>query len=368
MIPTDLPDDTALLDLIDRRDPVSVSVLVPSSPVPAEHGVARTALRAAADQVSQLLDARDTPAPARDAVVDGIRSLADDEELWRHQGRGLLVLATPDDSRVHRLPFAVDTSVHVGERFDVTPLLRARGYDVQAYVLQLARDFVRFTHVRRGRVQTLPLQLPDDHGLMLVHAENAGQADRGRATGADGERTERERYAKAVQDEVVRIAPDDVPLILAATDELAPAYRAQNTHPALLAEGIGAHPQSLDDDTMTDAVADILARERAADVSAWKERFGTLRAEGLATSRLAEVAAAAAAAAIEELRIDQDAERSGEIDTYGRVQPSDDGTLLIDLAAAVLRSGGRVIAVPRDELTDGSPVAAELRFPVPVPR
>jgi len=368
MIFADLPDDATLLALIDHRAPATVSVVVPSSPVPAQQNVARTALRAAGEEAARRLDAAGADGPTTARVFDGIRSLVDDDELWVHQGRGILVLATPVERRVFRLPFTPEASVRVNERFDVAPLLRARAYDGQAYVLQLARDFVRLVHVHGDRVQTIPLRLPDDLDAVFAHADNDGRADRDRARGSDGDRPERERYAKAVSAEVTRVAADDVPLILATTEELDQAYRAQNTHPGLRGHGITAHPRSLDDATLVHAVAEFIAAERRAADAAWKERFGTLRAEGLATSRLAEVAAAAAAAAIAELRIDQDAERSGELDTYGRVRPADDADLLIDLAGAVLRTGGRVIAVPRDELTDGSPVAAELRFPVPVPR
>ncbi|MDQ1084531.1 MULTISPECIES: hypothetical protein [Microbacterium] len=368
MIPADLPDDTALLELLDHRGPASVSVALPSSPVPAQQDPVRTALRSAADDASRQLEQSGADAPTIARIVDGIRSLFDDLEFWEHQDRGLLLLSTPARRHVFRLPFAPRTSVRVNERFAAGPLLRARGAEGGAYVLQLARDHVRLVHVQGDHLRPIPLRLPDDLDLVFAHADNDGRADRERARGSDGDRPERERYAKAVSEEVKRVASPHVPLILATTAELDPAYRAQNTHPGLRAHGITAHPQSLDDATLINAVAGFVANDRRAAVSAWKERFGTLRAEGLATSRLSEVAAAAAAAAVEELRLDQDAERSGEIDTYGRVNPTDDADLLLDLAAAVLRTGGRVVAVPRGELTDGSPVAAELRFPVPVPR
>lgn len=366
MTPADLPDDTTLLALIDHRAPATVSVVIPSSPIPAQHDLARTALRSAADDAARRLDDSGIDAATTARVFDGIRSLVDDDDLWAHQGRGMLVLATPVERRVFRLPFTPEPSVRVDERFAVTPLLRARAHHGQAYVLQLARDFVRLVHVSGDRVQTVPLRLPSDLDTVLVHADNDGRADRERARGSDGDRPERERYAKTVADEVARVAADDVPLIVAATEELAPAYRAQNTHPGFRGHGISAHPRSLDDGAIVHAVAEFVAAQRRAAVSTWKERFGALRADGLATSRLTEVAAAAAAAAVEELRVDQDAERSGEIDAYGRIRPADETDLLVDLAGAVLRGGGRVIAVPRDELTDGSPVAAELRFPVPV--
>jgi hypothetical protein len=220
---------------------------------------------------------------------------------------------------------------------------------------------------------------------MLQHADNDGQLDRDRAQGALGDRTERERFCRVVQDEVVRIVPDDVPLILDATDDLEPAYRAVNTHPRLVDESIAAHPDSLTDRTLEERARTILDHLHAEETSRWKERFGTLRAQGLATTRLAEVAAAAVAAGIEELRFDIEDDTQGSIDEFGRLTkkkaadvagggagdgraPATSADRLVDeIAERVLRTGGRVLAVRQKELLDGSPVAATLRFPVQAP-
>ncbi|WP_229382398.1 hypothetical protein [Microbacterium schleiferi] len=130
-----------------------------------------------------------------------------------------------------------------------------------------------------------------------------------------------------------------------------------------------AHPDSLDDEALEEKARSILDDYEEGLLAAWRERFGTLRAQGLATDSLDDVAVAAANAAIDELLFDMDSSAEGTIDDRGRVErataPGAESTVLVDeIAARVLRTGGTVRAARHDEMVEGSPVAATLRFPL----
>lgn len=375
MLPADIPDETRLLELMDHRAEPSVTIALPSSPLPQDHERVRIALRDAIDESRRRLRGRRLPHGAARAVNTRLRELLDDDGFWEHQSSALVVFAAPEFLAAYRLPNEVGALVHVGDRFDVSRLLRAVSYPQRIFVLQLAERMARLTEVGpdQGPVEHA-LHLPDDHELMLQRADNEGDADRDRARGATGDRLERERererFCRAVQDEVVRIVPRHVPLFLAATPELTPAYRAVNTHDDLLDDEIGVHPASLDDRELEEWARRILDRLHQEETSRWKAAFGSLRAQHLATTRLAEVAAAAAASAIDELRFDADSDDTGTIDEFGRISDRHhpDAPKIVDaLAAHVVRTGGRVRAVRNADLLDGSPVAATLRFEVAVP-
>lgn len=371
MFPADIPDTEQLLALVDHRDPASVTITIESSPLPSEHERIRISLRNAIDEAERQLGEKDLPHGAARAVIEPLRGLLDDDEFWQHQSRSLVLVAAPDRLEAFRLPSVLTEHVAVGDRFDTGSLLRAIAFDHRAFVVELTRSDARLIEYGADhRPIEHDLALPDDHALMLEHTTTGGRFDRQRADGATGDRPEREKYARVVQDEVVRVVPDDVPLILAASADLDPAYRAVNTHPLLLADGLEPHPGSLDDQRRTAAVRELLDAHYAAEVDAWRERFGSLRAEGLATTRLKEVAAASASAGIAELYFDMDATDEGVIDEFGVVtrvdEPGPDTYALVDeIAARVLRSGGTVRAVRNRDLLDGSPVAAVLRFPLP---
>lgn len=205
---------------------------------------------------------------------------------------------------------------------------------------------------------------------MLEHADNDGQADRGRAMGSHGQRLEQQRYCRIIQDAVLeRIGDNRLPLILAASADFGPSYRSINSYSTLLPDGIEVHPDSLNRDELDTRAKAILDAHYRAKLDQWREDFGTKRSQGLATSKFAEVARAATSAAIAILHFDVEASVDGTIDEQGIVtknqEPGPESYPLVDeIASRVLRSGGTVMAVRNKDLTDGSPVAAILRYPL----
>ncbi|HET8928377.1 MAG TPA: hypothetical protein VFN24_11215 [Microbacterium sp.] len=370
MLPADIPDTDHLLELIDHRDDASVTIALASSHLPSDHERIRIALRNAIDDAERELEQKDLPRGSAAGVVAALRELNGDHEFWQHQSRSLVILAAPGRVEAFRLVNEVVPHVAVGDRFDTGTLLRAVAFPHRAFVIELTQGGTRLLEFGPDhRPVEHELDLPDDHALMLERTTTSGRFDRERADGTTGDRIERERFARAVQDAVVRVVPSDVPLILAAATDLEPAYREVNTHPRLLEAGVESHPEALDDDQLSDLVRGILDDHYASELREWRESFGTLRAEGLATSRFDEVANAATQAAVDVLHFDMDATDEGSIDEFGHVrhaaEPGPDTYALVDeIAARVLRGGGTVRAVRNADLIDGSPVAANLRFPV----
>ena len=371
MLPADIPDTDHLLELIDHRDEASVTISLGSSPLPREHEQVKIALRNAIDEAERQLAAKPLPRGAQATVVDPLRALLRDDEFWLAQSRSLVILAAPSGIESFRLANTVEEHVAVGDRFDTGTLLRALAFPHRAFVVSLTQGGAGLWEFGPDhRPVEHELDLPDDHALMLERTTTGGRFDRQRADGTTGDRIERERYARAAQDAVTAIVPDDVPLILAAATDLEPAYRAVNTHPLLLEAGIDGHPDALEEKALSERVRDVLDAHYAAELGSWCERFGSLRGEGLATSRLDEVALAATTAVVESLHFDMDATEEGSIDELGHirhaVEPGPEAYALVDeIVARVLRGGGRVRAVRRADLPDDSPVAAVLRFPLP---
>ncbi|GMA31197.1 hypothetical protein [Litorihabitans aurantiacus] len=369
MLPVDLPKTSDLATLMGARDDASVSIYLTSSPVPADHERIRLALRnAVGDAAKELAEAGVSDAVAGSTLAP-IRELDGDQEFWRHQGRSLAILAAAGEVRTYRLANRVSDSVHVGDRYDLGTLLRARTFPHGGYVLGLAEQDVHLWALTAdSRAHEVSLDLPSDLQSVLGHAENHGQADRGRARGDLGDRPERERFARAVQDAVLPHLQDELPLILAAGPEFDPAYRAINTHPTLLEERIDVHPGSLDVDSVDERARGILDATYARQLEEWREHFGTARSNGRATSKLKEVAIAATMGQVDDLHFDMDDHTEGTIDDLGAIttaeRPGPRTYALVDeIAARVLNTGGTVHAVRNADLIDGSPVAALLRAP-----
>lgn len=370
MLPADIPHTDHLLELVEMRGTPSITISLSSSPVPPDHERVRIQLRDLIDDAERQAKAAGGARPEREAALARLRAVLDDEDFWTHQSRSLVLLASAERLEAFRLANHLAARATVSDRFDTGPLLRAVTFPRRAFVVQLSRGGARLTEFGADHGLTEHgLSLPSDHGLILAEADNGGHADFPRPQGSTGDRLDRERFCRVVQDEVVRIVPRDVPVILCASTDLGPAYRSVNTHPTLLDAGIDAHPDSLGDDDLEDRARGILDRHEGNALAGWRERFGTLEAQGLATTSLDDVAVAASNAGVDELLFDLDSEAEGTIDDRGRLEraaaPGPESTVLVDeIAARVLRTGGTVRAARGDDMIAGSPVAATLRFPL----
>lgn len=364
------PDD--LQTLSDHRDDASVSIYLESSPLPSEHQRVKLALKNAVTDAVRQLDGTDIGAGRVGELRERLEQLADDREFWQHQSRGIALFASPDSLRSFRVFSRLTGLTAVGDRFDIGPLLRSVSFENGGYVLALTEGSIRLIEVSaEARPVDVELTgLPDDLHTVLEYASNEGQADRQRARGATGESIERQRYCRIVQGAVLAaIGDSELPLILAASRELEPAYREINDHDGLLSRGIDVHPGSLDVDDLESRARAILDEHYAEKLTVWREQFGTHRSNGRATSRIAEVAHAATVGAVEELLFDMDDTREGSIDEDGIVHAAEEAGpttygLIDEIAVRVLRNGGTVRAVRNRDLLDGSPVAAVLRYPL----
>ncbi|MFP7760061.1 hypothetical protein [Marisediminicola sp. LYQ134] len=375
MIPVDLPQPTELITLADERHPSSVTVYLPSSPVSSETAAVKLSLKNATSTVRKALVERGADATEVASVIDPLESLDDDLEFWQNQSRSLAILATPDRFSVFRIANRVAERVVVADRLDVGPLLRAVTFANSGFVVTVTANpaDVRLIELSaESRPRERALELPGDLSSVLEHAENHGQADMPRSQGTTGQRIEHQRYCRIIDEAVGRvIGATTTPVILAASDDFEPAYRAVSTLRSLLARGIDAHPSSLSANDIDDRARGILDAHYAGGLAEWNEDFGSRRAGGRASSDVAELARAATAGAIEEIHFDMDADVRGMVDGSGLLTEPGSGddvsgtyNVIDEIASRALRSGATVRAVREADLPDASPVAATLRFPL----
>jgi hypothetical protein len=365
---TDIPTRSELEQLLAVRDPLCVSLYVPTSPFTQEAQAGRIELKTlTADVMGQL---EDTGA-ARRALTElrePLEELVDDDDFWSEQARSLAVYATPGAIRTFRLPNRLTSEVEVGDRFYVKPLLRSVTFPQTAFVLALAAGGVRVVEVTAdGPAQAVDVPgMPADlAGALGAAAERSQSA---RLIGDEGDKVRLRQFARKV-DQALRglVAGRQLPLILAATEPLDSIYRSLNSYPALAATGISGNPETLTDDELAAAARSVLDGLYAAELATVREQFGARFHDGRASSDVATVARAATAGAVDTLLVDIDEKVPGVVDEEtGAVALAehDDAAsygVVDEVARRVLLSGGRVLAVRRDDLPERTPLAAILR-------
>lgn len=368
---TVLPTTADLQQLTTHRDDASVTIYLPASPLPRETDKTRMLLKSTVADAAARLARTGVPAERVRSVVDALESLDKDTEFWRYQARGLAVFAAPGLLRTFRLVNDVPTHLAIGDRFDLGVLLRAVTFPHAAYVLTVTEGGPHLFGVsadeptREIPIEGLPAYLHTVLELTVVEDDHAIP----RAQGANGEKTEQQRFCRIIQDAVLpRIADSGLPLILAASRELEPAYRAINSYQRLAGSGIVSNPDALSPAELTTRARAILDELYRGEIAAWAAKYESNRDRDRATTDLGHVARAATAGAVEELVFDMEASLEGWIDNQGTLRldaehPDATYGVLDEIAARVLKSGGTVVAARAADVPGGSPVAAILRYP-----
>jgi hypothetical protein len=369
----DIPTRAEIAALLDERDSASVSIYLPTSPLPQDADADRLEFKnLAADAVAQL-----EAAGADRAAVAGVREhaddLLDDDEFWTRMASSLAAFVTPDGVRTFRLPNRLTSMVEVSDRMHLKPLLRSVTFPQAAVVLALAQGSVRLIEVARDvPPEEIPVaDLPSDVASAVGKASIGDRTAAGRIQGSEGQKVRMRQFARLV-DRAIRpvVAGLGVPLILAGAEPLASIYRSVNSYPGLADEGIAGNPEGASDQDLADAARAVLDRLYSAELAEVRGLFEARVSQGRGATDLTDVARAATFGAVDTLLVDIDQAVPGFVDEESGAVTLDDGDdaanygVVDELARRVLLSGGRVLALRSDDIPGETATAAILRYPV----
>jgi len=369
----DIPTRPEITALLDERSPASVSIYLPTSPLPQHAEADRLEFKnLAAEAVGQLESGgadRATVAGVREHVED----LLDDDEFWTRMASSLAAFVTPGGVRTFRLPNRLTGMVEVSDRMHVKPLLRSLTFPQAAVVLALAQGSVRLIEVARDvPAEEIPVaELPGDVASAVGKASITDRTAVGRVQGSEGQKVRMRQFGRLV-DRAIRpvVAGLGVPLILAGADPLASIYRSVNSYPGLAEEGIPGNPEAASDQELADAARGILDRLYAAELARVRELFEARVSQGRGATDLTDVARAATFGAVDTLMADIDEAVPGFVDEESgavTLDDSDDAAnygVVDEVARRVLRTGGRVLALRAEDIPGETATAAILRYPV----
>jgi hypothetical protein len=391
MLHIDIPSLEEFKALAQVKGETCVSLYLPTSPLGSSTKVNRTAFKDLAKKaLSQLKEAGIGKAEITAFVeqfdrLAGIEPDVQDQDkvrkqqhakpdpvdsFWRYQANGLAVLATSGATRTFRLPNSPKPLAEVADRFHLTPLIRAMTSPHDVYVLALAKEAVRLVHAfakfppERQQVPGLPANAEEATRRPSVHV----RAPRGNLQNLEGEKVLLQQYVGKVEQAVRGVlAGLNTPLVLAAAEPLASMFRSVNTYPGLADEMIEGNPDQTTDAELEDAAIPILDRLYSRDLAAVIARYDELKPR-LATTDVSYAAHAATAGAIDQLLVDLDAVVPGlvsDVDgsvTYAASDDAETYSVVDEVARRALYSGARVMGARRDELPDGAPLTAILRY------
>lgn len=373
MLYVDIPTTPELQKLISARGEAHVSFYLRTTPETQNIGQARIELGNLLKTAVEQLEAVGTPKRTIWPIEEQVSDLLDDDEFWRFQANSLAVFVTPGSLRAFRLPNRLTDMVQVSDRFHVKPLLRAVSVQAHAFVLSLAENEVKLIEVfadlapQEVKVPGLPKDAASHAGTANVNSRSYS----GRKGGAEGQNILLRGYARAV-DAALRpvLAGRSEPLIVAAADPLYSMFHSVCSHGGLAAEGIKTSPVRMTPAELAEAARPILDGIQAGLVAEAHALYAARENDGRATTQVARAARAATFGAVETLLVDIDEVVPGTVDettgevTFEKEESAMSYGVVDEIAGRVLQSGGKVMAVRRDEIPQGASLAAILRYAV----
>lgn len=370
---TDIPTRTDLERLLAVREAGCVSLYVPTSPLTQDADVGRIETKNLSAEAIAQLRASDLDGAAVDELEEVLEDLVEDEAFWERQANSLAVFATAAGARTFRLPNRLTALVEVSDRFHVKPLLRAVTFPQAAFVLALSQNGARLVEVAPD-VAPVEVRVP---GMPRDAASAVGKASLGdrsadrRIQGSEGLKVRLRQYARQVEQALRPVlAGHDLPLILATTDPLGTIFHGVNTYPHLVEPVIAGNPDDSTDVTLAEASRGVLDAVYAEDLAGLRARYEERVPQGRGSDDLAVIARAATFGAVDTVFLDIDETVPGfvgEEDGALTLDEADDAVnygVLDEIARRVLLARGRVLAVRREDVPGGGPVAAILRYPV----
>lgn len=362
----DLPTGRDVERLAAARDPLSVTIYLPTDPASRDLKLNRLRMRELVDPAIAALAERADKRTFWE-IEEHLNALLDDDDFWRDLGHSLAVFVTPKGIVEFRLPSTLEPHVSVSDRFAITPLVRALTFPNAAFALAISQNGVRLVEISAD----LPPQqvavpgLPGDAVSAVGPDSISGRSHRGRLVGSEGKKVRLTQYARAV-DHALRpfLQGESLPLVVAATEPLLSIYRGVTGYANLAAESVRGNPDELTDAQIAERVREILDELYAAQLSELQQTFDAHLTAGRTAQDLADLARAAAWGNVDTLVVDMDAQVSGTVQADGSLVLGDETgqDAIEEIARRAIATGARVLAVRAADLPEGVRAYAILRF------
>ncbi|MFP4187579.1 MAG: hypothetical protein ACLFSU_05360 [Acholeplasmataceae bacterium] len=320
------------------------------------------------------------------ALMEPLRSIAEDRQLWDHMEEGLAILSHRNDCVIYRLPEAVETKAIVANSFHIKPLIHMFQSVDRYHILALTAKSFKLYQGNQLDLKEVELDpsikvsvedvLGDQYtDPYLTHGTYGGPGQNTNIYhGHGGEKAESEkdieRYFRYVDDVILShySKPMKLPLILLAVKEHHGEFMKISDNPYLMNEGIKASPSALTMPEIKKRVWDVIEPIYKQKIDYYQKSFEQAYANGLAAVDLQELVKRSAAGRIETLFVEENHMIPGTIDpvtqeiTYQKITDPSVDDVLDDLAQRVFAHKGKVLVLAKEHMPRGSSVAGIYRY------
>jgi len=372
-----------ILNLAKKESDVCISIFLPTHKMGEEVQQDPIRLKNLLSKATEQLTDNNIKEQRIEKLLEEPRDLLDKPMFWQHNDKGLALFISEDDFDYFRSPHSCKERVIVSDHFLITPLVPMITLEGTFCILSLSQKKMRLLKCTRADVEEIELEeAPNSLEEFLKYDVNetnlqhhAGQGANAQAIfhGQGGSRDTNTQevinYLKAVENEVTSILRKrNDPLILAGVTEAIAEYRKVNSYSRLLDQAASGNPDPKSNKEIKDEGWKVIKSYFLKDMYDDIERFGNLSGSEKQSDNLGKIVEAAYYGKVESLFVPLGEHSWGWFDMERDVVHHSKGPKngehdLINMAAIkTLTQSGNVYALDREDMPNGSSIAAIFRY------
>jgi hypothetical protein len=350
----------------------------------------RIAFKTLLQEVRSLLQEKSYTQTQIEKIVEpGYRLLREADTLWYNMTEGMAVFMSENYFKYVRLPFAPKQEILVNNSFYITPLIPAIAGKEHFYLLSISKrrarifrvdDFymeeIQIEEMPNGMEDVVHFEVKEDKDLFRGGSTHAGRGGipsanyHGIGAGQPDQKESLALYLKEVDRVIWQkvLAREQAPLLLAGVDYLLPIYRSVSSYQYIWEDDMTGNFDKHSNELLYQAAKEKMAPFFEKHHKVALETYLNKLATPLTTSMPDAVIRSSFYGQVADLFVEKGAHIWGQFDAqnnqlqvHDTKQEGDD--CLVDKAAIqTILHGGQVHLLDKNEMPNGSTIAALLRF------
>lgn len=354
------------LNSIQKENLISIYVNTHRFGKEVNENVDATNLKSQLQKAKEILKNKNKHEDEIKKLLSPAYQLIEDSGFWSHQLDGLAIFISDDFFEYHQLPYQVETTTFVSDRFLLKPLLYSFSDNKIYYILTLSLDKIRLLEATEYGIHELDLEkiLPEgvnevlsyyqfEQSLQMRSQQIGTTGDDKIYHGQGGGKADNTPYIKEyfrkVNDELSRFfsSSNQSQMVLAGVEYLIPIFKETNSIANLADDFIHGNHDHTKPGDLHEKANEIMKPYQMELQKKRVEKYNQLAGSGKTSYDLEEIVKAAVNGRVEALFLAKNATRWGKLQTDNEPKVEihqeyhDDDNDLLDLSAVntILNSG-----------------------------
>lgn len=316
-------------------------------------------------------------------ILKGGYGLVEDSFFWQNCDDGLAIFMSEKSFDYFKIPLNFSEKVFVSNHFNVVPLLSFLTSNKSFYILSLSQKQIKLYEADKFSISEIDLkdiptsleealQIDNPERQLQYHSGASGNSSavyHGYGGATEDNKAKILRFMQKISEDILPFMENkESPLLISGVEYILSIYKDTNKYPNLIEEYIEGSPDSLNLKELKERSEKIIDSHIKKPTKNILDKYQLLKVSGKITELIPDIVSASHEGRVQELLLSSDAQAWGFYDESNQITtylPEGDpkSENILNLAAInTLKTGGNVYVVHPEELIEGHPQIAVLRY------